>query len=105
MFNPVENFFSDCTMGQFFVILVQYWYSMDCTSPLTGVKTSKIRFWYSIFVILVQCVVTALVQSLQNKRHYLSIVPFAFRMFCFDTFLHIVYHIPVGLCKVYSYPC
>ena len=68
MFKPVENFFPDCTMGRFFVILVQYWYSMDCTSPLTGVKTSKIRSWYSISVILVQCVVTALVQSLQNKR-------------------------------------
>lgn len=76
MFNPVENFFPDCTMGQFFMILVQYWYSMDCTSPLTGVKTLKIKSWYSISVILVQCVVTALVQSLQNKRHYLSIVPF-----------------------------
>lgn len=76
MFNPVENFFPDCTMGRFFVILVQYWYSMDCTSPLTGAKTLKIRSWYSILVILVQCVIMALVQSLQNKRHYLSIVPF-----------------------------
>lgn len=63
-------------MGRFFVILVQYWYSMDCTSQITGVKVPKIRLWYSILVILVQCVAMALVQSLQNKRHYLSIVPF-----------------------------
>lgn len=76
MFNPVENFFPDCTMVQFFGWLVQYWYSMDCTSQITGVKVPKIRLLYSILVILVQCVVTALVQSLQNKRHYLSIVPF-----------------------------
>lgn len=68
MFNPVENFFPDCTMGRFLGVLVQYWYSMDCTSPLTGVKMSKNRFWYSISAILVQCVVMALVQSLQNKR-------------------------------------
>lgn len=68
MFNPVENFFPDCTMGRFLGVLVQYWYSMDCTSPLTGVKVPKIRLWYSILVILVQCVTMALVQLLQNKR-------------------------------------
>lgn len=56
--------------------LVQSWYSMDCTSQITGVKVPKIRLWYSILVILVQCVAMALVQLLQNKRHYLSIVPF-----------------------------
>ena len=90
MFNPVENFFPDCTMVRFLVRLVQSWYSMDCTSPLTGVKTLKIRSWYSISVILGQCVVTALVQSLQNKRHYLSIVPFVVSYVFFDTFLYIV---------------
>lgn len=68
MFNPVENFFSDCTMGRFCGWLVQSWYSMDCTSQITGVKVPKIRLWYSILVILVQCVAMALVQSLQNKR-------------------------------------
>ena len=82
MFNPVENFFPDCTMGRFFVRLVQYWYSMDCTSQLTGVKTLKIRSWYSISVILVQCVVTALVQSLQNKRT-LSVNSAFCRFVCF----------------------
>ena len=82
MFNPVENFFPDCTMGRFLVRLVQSWYSMDCTSPLTGVETLKIRSWYSIFVILVQCVVTALVQSLQNKRT-LSVNSAFCRFVCF----------------------
>ena len=63
-------------MVRFFGWLVQSWYSMDCTSQITGVKVPKIRLWYSILVILVQCVAMALVQSLQNKGHYLSIVPF-----------------------------
>lgn len=82
MFNPVENFFTDCTMVRFLVRLVQSWYSMDCTSQLTGVKTLKIRSWYSISVILVQCVVTALVQSLQNKRT-LSVNSAFCRFVCF----------------------
>lgn len=58
-----------CDLG---TVLVQYGLYQSANRG----ENVKIRSWYSILVILVQCVIMALVQSLQNKRHYLSIVPF-----------------------------